>query len=156
MRRFVGVLVTILLGWPASAQEPAPIRLRDPVPGCPVCAIWLEYEATILKAEQDVAPLRNGMLYFYHAKDPATIERLIRFANERTYLEELLTSDAEVRAHLGEACRHREYAASHIELEIAIGPHGFFALLQSRNLETIQMLRVDAQRAIKDKIPVWF
>jgi hypothetical protein len=141
---------------PAAAQTSSEIHLRPPVPGCPQCAVWLEYESVILKADQEVAPLRHGVLYFYHSKDPAIIERLIRFAHERTYLADLLATDAGVREHLGEACRHREYAADPIELEISIGAHGFFALLLAGDEETLRKLRVDAQLAVKDKIPAWF
>jgi hypothetical protein len=156
-RLFLPLAAVFLLGVRAgTAQEETPLRLRPAVPECPVCAIWIKYEDVILKADQEVGPLKNGVIYFYHAKDPAIIQRLILFARERTALQELIASEPGMVASLGVECRHREYAQLPIDMEISIGARGFFVILTSNDSNTVEKIRADAQRAVTKKIPVWF
>src|SRR5215813_6246612 len=88
---YAGAMSLYLVGFshrPAPATEsPSALRLKAPVPGCPVCDIWLHYENVVLQSQQEVGALHRGVFYFYHAEDPAVIEPLIRFAHEREELE---------------------------------------------------------------------
>ena len=162
MRLAFAVLFTaaLLSAWlPVPAVHAAPptsvLRLRTPVPGCPVCGLWLRYEDVVLKARQEVGGLEMGVFYFYHAEDPATIEGLIRFAHERAELETNLRKDAALRRSLGEVCGHRYHAGS-VHLEISTSARGMFALLTDQNPAMQAELRAEAGRAVRGKIPVWF
>ena len=138
-----------------AAPPTSVLRLRTPVPGCPVCELWLRYEDVVLKARQEVGGLETGVFYFYHAEDPATIEGLIRFAHERAELESKLRKSAALRRSLGEVCGHRYHAGS-AHLEISTSARGMFALLTDQNPAMQAELRAEAGRAVRGKIPVWF
>jgi len=132
------------------------LRLRPPVPRCPVCDLWLRYEDVVLQAQQEIGPLRHGVFYFYHASDPGVIEPLIRFALERAELEETLRADPGKRRSLGEVCGHQAHAALGIDLEISTSAHGIVALLTSGDRAVLEELRLEASRAMRGRIPVWF
>jgi hypothetical protein len=141
----------------ASVAGPSPVlRLRPPVSGCPVCELWLEYEDVILRAKQEVGPLEDGVLYFYHSADPSVIEPMIRFAHERSNLAETIRSDPAVRESLGGACGHGPGASTDIDLEISTSARGIFALIRSSDRATYTRLRFQAGRAVRSQIPVWF
>ena len=131
-------------------------RLHPAVAGCPICDLWLQYEGVILNAKQEVGPLHNGILYFYHSREPSVIEPLIRFAHERVRLEEQLQSDEEFREQLGVRCGHGRMASLGIDLEVSTSARGIFALVTSENRKTLTRLRTQAERAVWGKIPVWF
>ena len=156
---FVGATTLYLVGLshrPAPATEsPSALRLKTPVPGCPLCDIWLHYENVVLQAQQEVGGLRQGVFYFYHAEDPAVIEPLIRFAHERDELETRLRQAPALRRRLGEVCGHR-YHEGLVHLEISTSARGIFALLTSDDPAMQNELRAEAGRAVRGKIPVWF
>ena len=154
-----GVMILSLAGLsgrPAPATEsPSALRLKAPVPGCPVCDIWLHYENVVLEAQQEVGALRHGVFYFYHAEDPAVIEPLIRFGHEREELETRLRQAPALRRRLGEMCGHR-YHEGLVHLEISTSARGIFALLTADDPAMREELRAEAGRAVRGKIPVWF
>lgn len=139
----------------AAAQEPAP-SLRTPVEGCPVCEIWLQHQEVVLRAKQEVGQLHDGVIYFYHSNDPAVIEPLIRFAYERRNLEAALDADPARREALGRACGHLPGNTARVRLEISTSARGIFALLRTSDPETFRILRAEAQRAVRSRLPVWF
>jgi|RhiMetdeSRZDD1v2_1073273.scaffolds.fasta_scaffold603223_2 hypothetical protein len=156
---FVGVMTVSLVSLsdrstPATESSSA-LRLKTPVPGCPVCDIWLHYENVVLETQQEVGAIRQGVFYFYHAEDPAVIEPLIRFAHEREELEARLRQAPALRRRLGEACGHR-YHDSLVHLEISTSARGIFALLTADDPAMQDELRAEAGRAVRGKIPVWF
>lgn len=156
---FAGAMTLYLVGLsqgaaPAAGPSSA-LRLKTPVPGCPVCDIWLHYESVVLEAQQEVGALQNGVFYFYHAEDPGIIEPLIRFAHEREELEVRLRQVPTLRRRLGEACGHR-YHENLVHLEITTSARGMFALLTADDAAMQGELRAEAGRAVRSKIPVWF
>ena len=159
-RRFSGWLVFLILAGAIFAPtpgDPSPnLRLHPPVDGCPVCELWLEYEDVILRAKQEVGPLRDGILYFYHSEEPSVIEPLIRFAHEREDLAKAIRSDPDVLRRLGGPCGHGPSAHADIELQISTSARGIFALLTSSDLPTYRDLRREGSMAVVSKIPVWF
>lgn len=143
---------------PTPGTAPAPVtspRLLVAVPGCPVCDLWKEYESIIIQAKQEVAPLHNGVLYFYYSADPSIIEPLIRFAHERTKLADRLTRDEALRAKLGGPCLHKRLYGS-VHLEISTSARGIFALLTTDDPTMFGWLRDKARMATRRKIPFWF
>lgn len=159
-RRFSGWLVFLILAGAMFAPTPADptpnLRLHPPVRGCPVCELWLEYEDVILRAKQEVGPLRDGILYFYHSEEPSVIEPLIRFAHEREDLAKTIRSDPDMLRRLGSPCGHRLSAHSDIELQISTSARGIFALLTSSDQATYRALLREGSKAVVSKIPVWF
>lgn len=150
-------LIAGAAGLPGNGRTQSAVnRLHPAVVGCPICDLWLQYENVILKAKQEVGPLHNGILYFYHSGEPSVIEPLIRFAHERVRLEERLQSDEEFREQLGGRCGHGRIMALGIDLEISTSARGIFALVTSENRRTLTRLRTQAERAVWSKIPVWF
>jgi hypothetical protein len=156
---FVGALTVSLVGLSdhslPAAESSSPLRLKTPVPGCPVCDVWLHYENVVLETQQEVGALPQGVFYFYHAEDPAVIEPLIRFAHEREELEARLRQAPALRRRLGEACGHR-YHEGLVHLEISTSARGIFALLTADDPAMKNELRAEAGRAVRGKIPVWF
>jgi len=138
-----------------TAESPTSLRLKAPVPGCPVCDLWLQYESIVLQTQQEVGALHQGVFYFYHAEDPSIIEPLIRFAHEREELEARLREVPLLRHRLGESCGHRYHEGS-VHLEITTSARGIFALLTSADPAMQDELRAEAGRAVRGKIPVWF
>jgi hypothetical protein len=155
----IGTMTVCLMGLSyrcaPAADRPSALRLKTPVPGCPVCDIWLHYENVVLQAQQEVGALQKGVFYFYHAEDPGVIEPLIRFAHEREELETRLRQAPALRNRLGEVCGHR-YHEGHVHLEISTSARGMFALLTSDDPVMQNELRAEAGRAVRGKIPVWF
>ncbi len=151
------LLVAAGTGMAAIPADPAPtLRLRPPVTGCPICELWIQYEDVVLQAKQEVGPLENGVVYFYHSNQPSVIEPLIRFAHERVDLAEAIRTRPEVREQLGGPCGHRPAFSVGIRIEISTSARGIFALLTSTNSTTYTMLRFQAGRAVRSKMPVWF
>ena len=132
------------------------LRLAPAAEGCPVCDLWVQYEDVILRARQEVGPLASGVLYFYHSESPNVIEPLIRFANERAEMDEALTSNADLASRLGGSCGHALRLGGPVNLEISSSARGIFALLTSADDPTVKLLRAQAGRAVRSKIPVWF
>jgi hypothetical protein len=130
-------------------------RLLVAVPGCPICDLWKEYEDIVIRAKQEVAPLHNGVLYFYYSADPSVIEPLIRFAHERTKLADRLTQDETLRAQLGGPCLHKRLYGS-VHLEISTSARGIFAILTTDDPTMFGWLRDKARMATRRKIPFWF
>jgi hypothetical protein len=159
-RRFSGWLVFLILAgsiFMSTPGDPSPnLRLRPPVAGCPVCDLWLEYEDVILRAKQEVGPLRDGILYFYHSDEPSVIEPMIRFAHEREDLAEAIRADPDLINSLGGPCGHGPNAHADIQLQISTSARGIFALVTSSDPTTNTRLRFQAGRAVRSKIPVWF
>jgi len=140
----------------AAPTDPQELRLRPVVPGCPICDLWLRYEDVVLQAKQEVAPLEKGILYFYHSDDPAVIEPLIRFANERARLQKQLEEDPDLRARLGLACGHTPNPVRPEHLEISTSARGIYALITTDDPTTLQQLRSQASRVVLSKLPLWF
>jgi len=155
----LGALIAALGGSLSSAAaptDPQRFRLLQPVPGCPVCDLWLRYEDVVLQAEQEVAPLEHGVLYFYHSEDPAVIEPLIRFANERAQLQKRLAASPELRARLGLGCGHTPNPTRPERLEISTSARGIYALITTDDPTTLAQLRSQASRVVLSKLPLWF
>jgi hypothetical protein len=149
--------VALAVAIPGSGESQSErLRLRPPVELCPICKLWLRYEDVVLQAQQEIGPLRRGVFYFYHASDPAVIEPLIRFAIERAELEEKLRTDPQLRRSLGEVCGHQAHVALGIDLEISTSAHGIAAFLTSGDRTVQEELRLEASRAMRSRIPVWF
>lgn len=159
-RKLIPLAVLAALGATAATAaaptDPQELRLRPVVRGCPICELWLRYEDVVLQAKQEVAPLENGILYFYHSDDPAVIEPLIRFANERAHLEKELQENPELRAHLGMACGHTPNPVRPEHLEISTSARGIIALITTDDPTTLQQLRSQASRVVLSKLPLWF
>lgn len=147
-------LAGVLLARPGDSAPN--LRLRPPVAGCPVCDLWLQYEDVVLQAKQEVGPLKDGILYFYHSDRPSVIEPLIRFAHERADLMDRLQTDPELMEQLGGPCGHDSEARAEISMEISTSARGIFVLIRSPDPTTYWRLRFQAGRAVRSQIPVWF
>lgn len=151
------VLATgLLLLWIGSAPAAPMVRPPDPPPGCPVCALWEEYERDILLAKQEIGELPDGIVCFYHASNPDIIESLIRFAYARRALEEGIEQDEVLRETLGDPCGHFRSSSAPVRLEITPSARGFFAIITSPDSYTVKVLKNQGSLAIRTRLPVWF
>ena len=150
----LALVLACLLAVAASASES--LRLNPPVAGCPVCELWLEYEDVVLLADQEVAKIEDGVLYFYHSDDPSVIEPLIRFAYERQALAVAIRTDPGIQERLGRPCTHTSLLGTSTRLEITTSARGVVAILRSSNAATVGVLKAQAKRALRSKYPLWF
>ena len=137
----------ILLGAPVSGQE-----MSSNSPICGVCTIWTEYEEVLNQADQEVAPLADGAVYFYSSDNFRVMEALQRFAYARLDLHQKNLDARHPRIRMDRGHTLQEG----VTLEITTSAHGFFALLRSENEETVAALKGEAMRAVRGRTLVRF
>ena len=140
------VLLLIALAWiltprSAPAQETVPIS-------CQTCLLWESHRDDFELAVIEIGPLEDGAVYLFSSSDYRVIQGLQQFAHAR----ESFAQDGLDREHPRFGLDQGHLGSSNeISLEIALSPHGFFAILRSPNPLTADRIRTEASQAVRNR-----